>query len=48
MDQKQAAEAIAHPVPGTNTKRRFVNVLYDLNKSPCDFERTSARKPFFE
>ena len=48
MDQKHAAEALAHPQPGTNTKRKFVNVLYDLNKSPCDFERTSARKPFFE
>jgi len=46
-EKKKAAEAFAHPQPGVNTKREFINVNYDLIKSPVNIEKTSARIPFY-
>lgn len=40
---KREAEAFTQRKPGQNEKRAFVNAMLDINKSPVDFDRTSAR-----
>ena len=39
---------MAHPDPGRNTKRVFSNTMADINISMVDFEKYSARIPFYE
>ena len=48
LDERKQNDAFAHPDPGRNTKRLFVNVTMESNKSPVDFDHCSYRKPFHE
>jgi len=48
MDEKKQNDAFAHPDPGRNTKRLFINATMESNRSPVDFDHCSARVPFFE
>ena len=47
-DEKKQNDAFAHPDPGRNTKRLFVNVTMESNRSPVDFDHCSTRVPFHE
>jgi hypothetical protein len=48
MMQKKNLDSVPHPDPGRNTKRKFADTMHDINKSPCNFEKTSSRVPHHE
>ena len=48
IQQKRNLDSITHPDPGRNTKRIFNNALHDVNRSPVNIEKQSARVYFGE